>query len=102
MEPCTGRICKKRFFTLEAGGMTLPAFDDIHKQQYFIDLFLSDRQNVSWTTVVSHSWIKLSQEEGLLVPQAGKNQKRIWVSIDWSKVPPAAQLQGQIIFKGGG
>jgi hypothetical protein len=86
--------------SLLKGGMTLPDFDDIHKQQYFIDIFLSDRQTVSWTAAVSHTWIKLSQNKGVLTSEAGKNQKRIWVNIDWSKLP-VPQLSGEIIFKAG-
>lgn len=87
---------------LKAGGMTLPAFDDVHKQQYFIDVFLSDREAVSWTANASHNWIKLSQVIGMLRPETGNNQLRIWVSIDWRKVLPGPALSGQIIFKGAG
>ena len=82
-------------------GMTLPAFDDIHNQQYFIDLFLSDSKAVSWIAV-SNNWIKLSQSKGMLTPSPGKDQIRIWVSVDWSKVLPGEKLIGEIIFKGGG
>ena len=86
---------------VKGGGMILPTFDDIHTQQYFIDLFLSRNQTVSWTCVTSNSWIQLSQGKGVLTPEPGKNQIRIWVSIDWNNVSKEKELSGQIIFTGG-
>ena len=37
----------------------------------------------------------------MLSPEAGKNQQRIWVSIDWTKVPKGSKSSGKIIFKDG-
>ncbi|MGB8193461.1 MAG: glycosyl hydrolase 115 family protein [Chitinophagaceae bacterium] len=86
----------------ETSVMKLPAFDNVNRQRYFIDVFLSDKQVVQWQAVPSHNWIRLSQSKGVLSPEAGKNQLRIWVDIDWAKVSKAEALKGRIVFKGNG
>jgi hypothetical protein len=85
----------------ELSSLRLPGFDDIHKQQYFIDLFLEEKKIVPWTATLSNSWIRLSQSKGTLLPGAGKNQVRIWVDIDWSMAPKEGKFKGHIVFKGG-
>jgi hypothetical protein len=79
----------------------LPAFNALVRRQYFVDIFLCDSVAVQWKAIVSDSRIVLSHREGILLPQAGKNEKRIRVHIDWSKLPAATQLDGHIIFEGG-
>ena len=81
--------------------LNLPGFDDIHRQKYFIDLYLSEKQLVSWTTTLSGSWIRISQSKGTLLPGPGKNQVRIWVDIDWNKISKEEMSAGYIDFKGG-
>jgi hypothetical protein len=88
--------------SLLKGAMTLPVFDDVYDQKYFIDIFLNNDQAVTWTSTVSGNWITLSQDKGVLTPGTGKNQTRIWVNIDWNKAPKEEQLSGNIVFKGGG
>jgi hypothetical protein len=85
-----------------ANGMKLPAFDHLNQQRYFIDVFLNDKKPVEWTAVPSHEWIRLSDSNGVLSQELGKNQQRIWVAVDWSKVGNEEKLTGHIIFKGGG
>ncbi len=83
-------------------GMRLPAFDHLNQQRYFIDVFLNDKKTVDWTAVPSHDWIRLSANSGSLGSEWEKNQQRIWVDVDWSKVGTEEKLAGSIIFKGGG
>lgn len=54
-------------------------------QKYFIDVFLSDSVTVSWNAKPSADWIVLSQKSGSLTPS--NNSTRLWVSVDWKKVP---------------
>jgi hypothetical protein len=82
--------------------MSLPVFDDVHEQQYFIDVFLTGRQSLTWTAVASQPWIRLSQNKGQLMPTRFKNQVRLQASIDWTIAPKQAKFSGEIIFKGGG
>jgi hypothetical protein len=82
--------------------LVLPKFESNLKQRYFIDIYLSDSVTVAWKASTSEKWIKLSEEKGILSPESGKNQVRIWVSVDWSKAPEQGELTGKIVFKGAG
>lgn len=96
-----GSVTKDSSLVNAGDGITLPAFDDINQQQYFIDVFLQDQKNISFSAAVSHPWIRLSKSSGTLTPARGKNQVRIWVSIDWKKAVSTKQLAGVITFTGG-
>ncbi len=76
---------------------SLPAFDNLNKQKYFVDIFLSKNQTVKWSASVSNNWIHLSQSSGLLTPAPGNQQTRIWVDIDWNK-SQNNKANGNIIF----
>lgn len=80
-----------------AAGFSLPAFNRISDKSYFIDVFLSDEKAINWTATAD-SWIKLSQRRGALLPENGKRETRIWVSIDWNKVPGGGRQNGKISF----
>lgn len=68
-----------------AAGFVLPAFNLQSNQSYFIDVFLSADESLKWIAK-TEPWIKLSQNEGILKPELGKREQRIWVSIDWDKI----------------
>jgi hypothetical protein len=87
---------------IPGSGTMLPAFDNINKQRFFIDVFLNDDKPVEWKASVSATWIRLSQKGGLLSKEWGKNQVRIWVDVDWDKVGKREELTGRIIFTGSG
>jgi hypothetical protein len=82
--------------------LKLPLFDNLNRQQYFIDLFLSDNKTVEWTASTSAPWIKLSTTSGKLSMDFGKKQMRINVTIDWNKAPGNATFKGQVMFEGSG
>lgn len=82
--------------------LQLPAFDVLNRQQYFIDLFLTNATTVNWTAAVTDQRIRLSAGNGSLSPAAGHNQVRIWVKIDWHKGTAGSPLSGQIRFTGAG
>ena len=81
---------------LPGSKLKLPAFDNLNRQQYFIDLFLMENKIVDWTAAVSAPWIKLSNYNGHLSNDFGKKQERIFVSIDWNKAPKQASFTGGI------
>lgn len=80
----------------------LPPFDRLNKQRYFIDIFLSDDKPVHWTALATKDWIQLSAHNGLLKNEEGKKQSRLWVRIDWAKVPITGTQKGRIVFAGAG
>jgi hypothetical protein len=94
-------VSKDSSLLSDQGILKLPGFDDILKQEYFIDIFLTDKKAVSWTGEVSNSWIHLSENAGILNPGGGNNQMRIRVNINWNKVTKP-DVDGQIIFKANG
>lgn len=67
---------------LPEGNKTLPVFTAGLKQEYFIDIFLTDSLNLSWSAKTFAKRIVLSQSSGKLT--AGKSMQRIWVSADSS------------------
>ncbi|RYZ26930.1 MAG: hypothetical protein EOO10_14190, partial [Chitinophagaceae bacterium] len=77
---------------------SLPIFTKGIQQKYFIDVYLSGSQPVQWTAEPSASWMRLSQKEGILNNREQKNTVRIWVTIDWNKVPKAEAFSGHIVF----
>ena len=80
----------------------LPSFDNLNRQTYFIDVFLTGSKAVEWTVSPSAPWIKLSQSSGRLSADFGNKQVRLFVSVDWTKFPGNKPNQGQITFSGAG
>ena len=81
--------------------MSLPKFNSLSNNKYFIDVFLSGKKTINWTCSSTENWIKFSEQKGTLSFEAGKKQTRIWVDIDWNKAPKNDKLSGTIIFKRG-
>lgn len=87
---------------VDSGGpLLLPSFDDVHRQRYFVDVFLSKPESLAWKATASQSWIRLSKTTGLLDAEQGSKQMRIWVEVDWGKAA-GSKLTGAITFEGGG
>ncbi|MEL1239807.1 glycosyl hydrolase 115 family protein [Flavobacterium flavipallidum] len=64
----------------------LPVFNAYVKNQYYIDVFMKGEGTVNWQAKPKADWIKISQQNGTLDSKES-NQQRLWVSIDWDKVP---------------
>ncbi len=65
----------------------LPVFNRYTDNNYFVDVFLKGKGSVDWKAIPKDSWIKISETQGQLSNISGQQEKRIWVSIDWDKVP---------------
>jgi hypothetical protein len=94
-----GFVSKDSSLLYETGAMKLPAFDEINRQTYFIDIFLTGAESVEWTASVSDPRIRLSDRRGVLTPEFGRKQKRIFVSVDWEKY--SGPFTGTITFRVG-
>lgn len=77
---------------------TLPAFSKLSKDKYFVDLYISTRRELQWTANSYPKWIKLSQSMGILKPEPGLEEVRIWVEVDWSKLNKKQTADGKIAF----
>ncbi|MEY4917832.1 MAG: hypothetical protein RL616_1745, partial [Verrucomicrobiota bacterium] len=73
----------------------LPQFDSFNRQRHFIDVFNKGKANFEFTATASKPWILLSETSGSI----GKD-KRLWVSVDWSKAPTGA-ASGTVKLTGG-
>ena len=63
----------------------LPVFNRFTQNKHFVDVFLNGDGSVDWKAVPKADWIKLSVSRGKL--DSNQPEKRIWVDIDWDKVP---------------
>ena len=63
----------------------LPVFNAYTDSEYFIDVFLKGNSELEWNAEVQSEWIKLTSSKGKL--NSDKPEQRLWVSIDWDKVP---------------
>ncbi|WP_010517449.1 glycosyl hydrolase 115 family protein [Croceivirga radicis] len=73
--------------TVNSFADVLPVFNRYTNSSYFIDLFLKGEQVQSWSIKPLADWIKVSATEGTLLNEFGKKEERLWVTIDWEKVP---------------
>ena len=60
----------------------LPQFDAFNRQRRYIDIFDRGKNSYSFTARTDAPWISLSATRGTI-----DNEKRLWVSVDWSKAP---------------
>ncbi|MEO5932033.1 MAG: glycosyl hydrolase 115 family protein, partial [Duganella sp.] len=83
-----------------AGGeaATLPGFDSINRQRSHIDVYSKDGQPPRFTATADKPWVKLSRAP---MPDAGKDE-RVWVDIDWARVPIGQAQLARITVAGGG
>ncbi|MBS9522752.1 glycosyl hydrolase 115 family protein [Litoribacter alkaliphilus] len=72
-------------------------FDPLNQQTYYIDIFNMGEGNLNYSLEAKQDWIKLSREEGSL-----QYDEKVFVSIDWEKVPNQENVAGEIIIKGAG
>lgn len=65
----------------------------------FIDVYLKGTRDARWELNTDVPWINLSASNGLLKDISGQREKRIWVHINWDKVPEYGDNKGIIVFK---
>src|SRR5690606_27555024 len=76
---------------------TLPAFNPYTDKTYFIDIVNVGQRTFDWNLKASNEWIKVSKSDGRI-----RHEDRVWVSIDWSKVPQGERVSGEIEIIGAG
>jgi hypothetical protein len=75
--------------------VVLPAFDVFNQQRHYIDVFNQGKTDFDFTATTGEPWIVLSESGGTI----GKD-RRLWVSVDWSKAPTGA-ASGTVKLTGG-
>ena len=64
------------------GDAVLPGFDVFNQPRHFIDVFNRGQRAFKFTATASAPWIVLISPRGKI-----KKEQRLWVSVDWNKVP---------------
>jgi hypothetical protein len=60
----------------------LPAFDVFNQPHRFIDIFNKGQTPFEFSATAGAPWIELSSTHGTV-----EKEQRLWISVDWSKVP---------------
>ncbi|WP_207495836.1 glycosyl hydrolase 115 family protein [Aridibaculum aurantiacum] len=97
-----GFVTKDSSLHGDAALLSLPAFDNLNKQQYFIDVYLDKAQQQQWIATPSHDWIRISKNSGTLTVEKDQKQVRLWVDVDFRKLQEVGRTIGTITFTGGG
>ena len=74
----------------------LPDFDSFNKQIHYIDIFNKGKTPFDFNIEASGAWIKISESSGKI-----EKDKRIDISVDWTKVHPGKSL-GTLKITGAG
>jgi hypothetical protein len=78
------------------GAPVLPRFDALSRQRHYIDVFNRGGTPYSFTATATAPWIVLNSAKGTV-----EKDHRIWVDIDWSRVPRGS-ASGSIRVAGAG
>ncbi|RYG15635.1 MAG: glycosyl hydrolase, partial [Chitinophagaceae bacterium] len=74
------------FWPKTKGKAILPTFDSFGKQAFYFDIFNQGAGSFTYNLTTSKPWVKLSRINGKI-----NSESRIWVQIDWTKVPKGRQ-----------
>ena len=62
----------------------LAPLDSLHRQKTYVEVYPTGTRPIHFTYGADRPWILLSESKAF---SAGKDDRRIWVDIDWSKAP---------------
>ncbi len=79
--------------------LALPTFDSMLDQNYYIDVFNRGTAGFQFTAKASEPWVKLSETKASI--DGADAERRILVSIDWSKAKTGCN-KATVTLKGGG
>ena len=74
----------------------MPRFDVLTQQRYFVEVFNRGATPFDFIARPRNPWVKLNSSSGTI-----NQQQRVWVSVQWDKVPPGATTSS-IVFTGAG
>lgn len=74
----------------------LPEFDRYNRQTYYIEVFNRGQAPFDYTAESSEPWLLITPEKGKI-----EKQQRLFISVDWKKVPTGTQ-RGSITITGPG
>ena len=72
--------------------LLLPEFDKYNKQSYYVEIFNQGQTPFNFSITIKNPWVNINKAEGNI-----ETQERLWISIDWNKVPEGKQNTSIII-----
>jgi len=97
-KPAIGVAVEGRSKPLEPGdSASLPAFNRYTKRKHFIDIFNRGQEPVEWKAEPFAGWILIGEESGSV-----ETERRLWIDMDYSSVPPGDRATGKIHITGAG
>ncbi|HEX3913362.1 MAG TPA: glycosyl hydrolase 115 family protein [Steroidobacteraceae bacterium] len=76
--------------------LALPQFDAFNRQRRYIDIFNQGQSGFEFTAIAHRPWIAVDATHGRVTKDS-----RLWVSIDWHKVP-RGKAAGDVTVSGAG
>ena len=71
-----------KWWPAEEGDAILPEFDPYNRQNYYIEVFNRGQTPFDYQVQPAESWLIVTPDKGKI-----EKQQRLWVSVDWQKVP---------------
>lgn len=71
-----------KWWPFETGKATLPEFDPFNRQSHYIEIFNRGKTSFNYSISTDKSWILIDNPDGNII-----DEKRLEISIDWSKAP---------------
>jgi Glycosyl hydrolase family 115/Gylcosyl hydrolase family 115 C-terminal domain len=68
------------------GEPSLPQFDVFNKQRYYVNVFNRGKSPFRFTATANAPWVLASDSQGKV-----EKEKRIWITVDWSRAPKGSQ-----------
>jgi hypothetical protein len=89
-----GSVLPEGYSTVPSGTFSLPDFNSLTKRSYFVDVFNAGQQPINWEAKVTDGWVNVSKTSGQT-----ETGDRVWVSVNWEKVPATDSAKSVINFK---
>ncbi len=87
---------KSRWRRTTTNSGSFAPFDPINDQSYYLEIFNMGKEELSYSVTPKEEWINLSSSKGTV-----QYEEKIYVSIDWDKVPKGNH-KGQLVISGAG
>jgi hypothetical protein len=72
----------ENWFPKDTSNLKLPEFDKFNQQSYFIEIFNRGKIPFEYTVNVREPWVLINKSNGEV-----QNRERLWVRVNWNKVP---------------
>ena len=96
-EEIDGRILPEGYssFSKEESKLySIPTFNSLTNQSYFVDVVNSGKQPLKWEITGFENWVRISNTAGQTT-----TDQRVWISINWSLISSTDTVHSAIQFK---